>query len=55
MLIDIDELVPQHIEKIYQIILKGGYINENSSKSGNSELYEAIVSKESELRATLSP
>ena len=55
MLIDIDELVPQHIEKIYQIILKGGYINENSSKNGNSELYEAIVSKESELRAYFKP
>lgn len=55
MLINVDELVPQHIEKIYQIILKGGYINENSSKSGNSELYEAIVSRESELRAYFRP
>ncbi len=55
MLINVDELVPQHIEKIYQIILRGGYINENSFKSGNSELYSAIVSKESELRAYFKP
>ncbi len=55
MLINVDELVPQHIEKIYQIIIKGGYINENSSKNGNSELYDAIVSKESELRAYFRP
>ena len=55
MIIDIDELVPQHIEKIYQIILKGGYISENSSKNGNAQLYEAIVSKEDELRAYFKP
>ena len=55
MLINVDELVPQHIEKIYQIILKGGYINENSSKNGNNEIYEAIASKESELRAYFRP
>jgi len=55
MLIEVEELVPQHIEKIYQIILKGGYINENSSKNGNAEIYEAIVSKESELRAYFRP
>jgi len=55
MLIDVDELVPQHIEKIYQIILKGHYINENSSKNGNSALYDAIVSKEGELRAYFRP
>jgi hypothetical protein len=55
MLIDVEELVPQHIGKIYQIILKGAYINENSSKNGNVELYEAIVSKESELRAYFKP
>jgi len=55
MLIDVNELVPQHIHKIYQIILKGGYINENSMKSGNAQLYDAIVSKESELRAYFLP
>lgn len=55
MLVNVEELVPQHIGKIYQTIINGGYINENSSKSGNSELYEAIVSKESELRAYFKP
>jgi murein L,D-transpeptidase YcbB/YkuD len=55
MLINVDELVPQHIEKIYQTILKGAYINENSSKNGNSEMYNAIVSKENELRAYFRP
>lgn len=55
MLINVDELVPQYIEKIYQIILKGAYINENSSKNGNSEIYDALRSKESELRAYFRP
>ena len=55
MLINIDELLPQHIEKIYQNILKGSFINENSSKDGNSELYEAIMLKESEIRAYFKP
>jgi len=55
MLINTDELIPQHIEKLYQHILKGNFINENSSKSGNSELYNAIISKESELRAYFKP
>ena len=55
MLINVEELLPQHIGKIYQTILKGGYINENSSKHGNAELYEAIVNKESELRAYFKP
>jgi hypothetical protein len=55
MLINVDELLPQHIEKIYQNILKGNFINENSSKNGNSELYEAIMLKESEVRAYFRP
>lgn len=55
MLINTDELLPQHIQRIYQDILKGNFINENSSKNGNSEIYEAIVSKESELRAYFKP
>jgi len=55
MLIDVEELVPQHIGKIYQTILKGGYINENSSKNGNAALYAAIVSRESEIRAYFKP
>ncbi len=55
MLIDVDTLVPQHIEKIYQTILRGGYINENSIKNGNADMYEAMVNKESELRAYFKP
>ncbi|MEA3492035.1 MAG: hypothetical protein U9R27_09070 [Campylobacterota bacterium] len=55
MLVDVEELVPQHIGKIYKTILRGGYINENSAKNGNAELYEAIVSKESEIRAYFKP
>jgi hypothetical protein len=55
MLINTEEILPQQIEKIYQNILKGNFINENSSKNGNSELYDAIVSKESELRAYFKP
>ena len=51
MLINIEELLPQHLQKIYENILKGNFINENSSKNGNSELYEAIMLKESEVRA----
>jgi len=51
MLIDVKELLPQHLQKIYQIILKGEFINENSSKKGNNEIYEAITTKEAEVRA----
>lgn len=50
MLIDTKKLLPQHLQKIYQMILKGEFINENSSKRGNSEIYEAIALKESEVR-----
>jgi len=55
MLIDTKELLPQYIEKIYAIILKGGFINENSSKNANSEIYDAIVEKEAEIRAYFLP
>ena len=51
MLINTEELVPQHIERIYQAILRGDFINENSAKNGNCELFEAIASKEAQLRA----
>jgi len=51
MLIDTKELLPQYLQKIYQIILRGEFINENSTKKGNSEIYEAIVSKEIEIKA----
>ncbi len=50
MLIDTKELLPQHLQKIYQIILRGEFINENSSKKGNNELYDAIANKETEVR-----
>jgi hypothetical protein len=50
MLIDIKELLPQHLQKIYQLILRGEFINENSMKKGNNEIYEAIMSKEAEVR-----
>jgi len=50
MLLDTKELLPQHLQKIYQMILRGEFINENSSKKGNNEIYEAIVSKELEVR-----
>jgi len=51
MLIETEELLPQHIQKLYENILKGNFINENSSKNGNSELYEAIMLQESQVRA----
>jgi len=51
MLIDTKELLPQYIKKVYENILKGNFINENSFKNGNSELYEAIMLQESEVRA----
>jgi len=50
MLIDTNELLPQYLQKIYQMILRGEFINENSSKKGNNEIYEAILSKETEVR-----
>ena len=55
MLINVEELLPQQMEKIYQTILKGNFINENSTKNGNSEMYDSIMSKESELRAYFKP
>jgi hypothetical protein len=55
MLINVEELLPQQIERIYQTILKGNFINENSSKNGNSELYDALMSKEIEVRAYFKP
>ncbi|SFV74893.1 hypothetical protein MNB_SM-3-1498 [hydrothermal vent metagenome] len=51
MIINTEELAPQHIKKIYQMILKGEFINENSSKNGMNALYEAISVQENELRA----
>ena len=50
MLIDTKELLPQHLKKIYQMILKGEFINENSSKRDHYEIYEAIATKEVEVR-----
>ena len=55
MLIDTEELVPQYIKKIYNLILRGAFINENSYRDGNSKLYEVIDEKESEIRAYFKP
>jgi len=55
MLIETKELLPQYMQKIYAIILKGGFINENSSKNSNAEIYEAIISMEAEVRAYFQP
>ena len=55
MLIETKELLPQYIQKIYTIILKGGFINENSSKNSNAEIYNAITTKEAEIRAYFLP
>ena len=55
MLIETNELLPQYMQKIYAIILKGGFINENSSKNSNAEIYDAIILKEAEIRAYFLP
>lgn len=55
MLINTEELVPQEIKKIYEAILKGYFINENSYKGGYSQLYKVIDSNEMELRAYFKP
>ncbi len=55
MLIETTELLPQYMQKIYAIILKGGFINENSSKNAHSEIYNAITKKELEIRAYFLP
>jgi len=55
MLIKVDELVPQYISKIYDAILKGNFINENSNKNGNAEVYKAIDNNETEIRAYFKP
>jgi len=55
MLINTEELVPQYIKKIYETILKGYFINENSYKDGYSKLYKVIDSNETELRAYFKP
>jgi hypothetical protein len=53
--INIEELVPQYIKKIYEMILKGTFINENSKKNGHSELYKIIDNNETELRVYFKP
>jgi len=51
MLLNTQTLLPQYMEKLYQLILKGSFINENSTKNSNAELYEAILLQENEVRA----
>jgi hypothetical protein len=55
VLINTEKLVPQYIDKIYKAILSGHFINENSRKSGYSELYKIIDENEVELRAYFKP
>ncbi len=55
MLINVDELVPQYISKIYDIILKGNFVNENSNKNGSAEIYKVIYENEIEIRAYFKP
>jgi len=55
MMINTDELVPQYIEKIYETILKGHFINENSHKNGFSELYSVIDNQEVLIREYFRP
>jgi len=55
MLINTEELVPQEIKKIYEAILKGYFINENSYKDGYAQLYKVIDANEMELRAYFKP
>ena len=55
MLIETKDLLPQYIQKIYANILKGAFINENSTKNANAEIYDAIVTKEEEIRAYFKP
>ncbi len=55
MLIETKELLPQYMQKIYATILKGAFINENSSKNSNTELYNAIAGQEAEVRAYFAP
>jgi len=55
MLINTDELVPQYIEKIYETILKGHFINENSNKHGFAELYSVIDNQEILIREYFRP
>jgi hypothetical protein len=55
MLINVSELVPQYISKIYDGILKGHFINENSNKNGYAELYRIISENEIEIRAYFKP
>lgn len=55
MIINTDELVPQYIEKIYETILKGNFINENSNRGGFSELYNVIDAQEIMIREYFRP
>jgi len=55
MLINTEELVPQYLKKIYEVILKGYFINENSHKDGYAELYKVIEANETEIRAYFKP
>ncbi len=55
MLIDVNNLVPQYMNKIYNIILKGQFINENSNKNGSAQLYRIISQNEIEIKSYFQP
>ena len=55
MLINVNELVPQYMNKIYDAILKGNFINENSNKNGYAQLHRVITENEVEIRAYFKP
>lgn len=55
MLIDTKELVPQYIKRIYETILRGNFINENSTQEGFSELYRVVYSNQEVLREYFRP
>ena len=55
MLINTEELVPQYIKRIYEVILRGDFINENATQDGFSELYRVIYSNQGVLREYFRP
>jgi len=55
MLIDVEQLVPQYISKIYDVIIKGNFINENSNKNSNAEIFKVTSENEDEIRAYFKP
>ncbi len=55
MLINTEELVPQYIKRIYEVILRGNFINENATQDGFSELYRVVYNNQDVLREYFRP